>query len=134
MSTILIVEDDPNSALLLKKILEKYGKFRVIHEEDVNQILTICESKSVELVLMDISLNNSKWEGKKIDGVEITQLIKKNPDTQSIPIVLATIPMLGHGKNNLLKLSGANGFINKPILDHHSFVEFVESYLNNQPS
>ena len=127
MAHILLVEDDKLNIIIFTKLLERRGKFQVTHSEDPEIILKLCRSQEIDLVLMDISLNKSKYQGKFIDGVEITKLLKNDPVTKSIPVILTTAHAMAGDKEEFLTESGAEAYVTKPVTDHEGFIEHVRS-------
>ena len=79
MSHVLVVEDDAHNATVLRKILEKRGGLRVTVSEDPEGILALARSGEVRLVVMDVSLTNSRYQGKVVSGVELCRMIKGDP-------------------------------------------------------
>jgi len=125
----LVVEDDAHSAVLFRKLLEKRCGCEVTVTESVEQILGLCRQGAVDLVVMDVSLNNSRWEDRAVNGVEICQLIKRDPATAHIPIVLATAHAMRGDAESLLADSGADDYVAKPIVDHDDFVRHIQARL-----
>lgn len=120
---VLVVEDDPLNARLFRKVLEKRAACVVTVTEDPLEVLAIARSGSVDLVVMDVSLHNSKLEGKSVNGIELCRLLKQDPRTALVPVLLATAHAMRGDAESLLAESGADDYISKPILDHQAFVE-----------
>ena len=76
MKTVLIVEDDQVNARVFSKILTKRGGLAVKHTENVEEVLEIARTGEADLILMDVSLARSVYQGKAVDGIKITQLLK----------------------------------------------------------
>lgn len=129
MTTILIVEDDPINLKVFSKILSKRGGFDIIGTENVKEIIDVTTSGKVELILMDVSLSNSFYDDKPVDGIKITQLIKSAQISQNIPIILITAHAMQGDKEYFLELSGADGYITKPIVNQDEFVNEIKSFL-----
>lgn len=125
---ILVVEDDPQNALLFRKVLEKRGGFRVSVTEEPSDILRLA-AQDVDLVLMDISLRNSRWEGEAITGVELCRMLKTDPRTSRIPVILATAHAMRGDAGRLMAESGADDYVAKPITDHGEFLDRVIALL-----
>ncbi|AFZ47258.1 response regulator receiver protein [Cyanobacterium stanieri PCC 7202] len=132
MTTVLIVEDDPINLKVFSKILSKRGGLNVIGTENVDEVLKVANSGVTKVILMDVSLSNSYYDGEPVDGIRITQLLKANPVTHDIPVVLITAHAMEGDKENFLNLSGADGYITKPIVDQEEFVEEVKSFINGE--
>ncbi len=129
MTTILIVEDDPMNYRVFSKILTKRGGMDVRGTEDVQEVLTLAKNKQVDLILMDISLANSQYGGKSVNGIEITQMLKADPDTATLPVILVTAHAMEGDKENFLAKSGADGYISKPVVDHEAFVTQIKAMI-----
>ena len=129
MNYVLIVDDDPLNVIIFTKLLKKKGGFEVKNSEDVDEILDLCQQQIISLVVMDISLGGSFYRGKPVDGVEITQLLKMNPATRNIPVVLSTAYAMRGDKKRFLKESGADEYISKPITDHDGFVDTINNLI-----
>jgi two-component system, cell cycle response regulator DivK len=122
---VVVVEDDAHSALLFRKLLEKRCGCEVTVTESVEEVLELCRGGAADLVVLDVSLNNSRWEDRAVTGVEICQLIKRAPATAHIPVVLATAHAMRGDAELLLSQSGADDYVAKPIVDHAEFVKRI---------
>jgi len=129
MRRALVVEDDAHNATLFRKLLEKRCGCSVTVTESVQEILDECRAGGIRLVIMDVSLNNTRWEGKAINGVEICRLLKQDPATADIPVLLATAHAMRGDAETLLAESGADDYVAKPIVDHEEFVARVRARL-----
>jgi CheY-like chemotaxis protein len=125
----LVVEDDAHNAMLFRKLLEKRCGCTVTVTESVAEILDACRTGDVALVVMDVSLNNSRWQDRPISGVEICRMLKQDPATAGIPVVLATAHAMRGDAEALLAESGADDYVAKPILDHEQFVAGIRARL-----
>lgn len=125
MTTVLIVEDDPINYRVFSKILTKRGGLDVRGTEDVEEVLQIANSGEVDVILMDVSLANSAYEGQAVDGIKITQMLKSDPKTAELPIILVTAHAMQGDRENFLKQSGADGYISKPVVDHQQFIDQI---------
>ncbi len=136
MKTVLIVEDDLVNARVFSKILTKRGGLGVKHTEDVDEVIKIAQAKEADIILMDVSLSRSVYEGKSVDGIKITQMLKSDPQTAALPIILVTAHAMEGDRESFLKQSGADGYISKPVVDHQLFVEQIIALLpsDNNPN
>ncbi|HEY75851.1 MAG TPA: response regulator [Thermoflexia bacterium] len=117
---ILYVEDDPSSAMLVKRILEAEG-FGVVIAEDGITALEMAQQINPDLVLMDINISG-------LDGYEVTTRLRSIETLQSVPIVALTAATLKGDRERAL-IAGCNGYIPKPI-DVDRLPEQVRSYLS----
>jgi two-component system, cell cycle response regulator DivK len=127
--TILLVEDDPTNVRVFSKILSKRAGLNVRHTENAEEVLAIAQAQEVDLVLMDVSLSHSMYQGKSVDGIRLTQMLKENPETAKLPVVLVTAHAMDGDRENFLKKSGADDYISKPVIDHEAFVKQIQSLL-----
>ncbi len=130
MTTVLIVEDDPMNFRVFSKILTKRGGLEVCGTENVSEVLEIAQSGTIDVILMDVSLANSVYEGKPVDGIKITQMLKSNPQTASLPVILVTAHAMQGDRELFLKQSGADGYISKPVVDHQEFIDQIVAVVN----
>ena len=130
MTTVLIVEDDPINYRVFSKILTKRGGLDVKGTEDVEEVLKFAGSGEIDVILMDVSLANSVYEGQPVDGIKITQMLKANPETAALPVILVTAHAMQGDRENFLKQSGADGYISKPVVDHQQFIEQIVSLVS----
>lgn len=80
---ILVVEDELDTANLVKLILQENG-YQVVHAADGQEALDKIASMSIpSLVLLDIQLPH-------VDGVTILETIRATPDWQDVPVILLT--------------------------------------------
>ena len=130
MTTVLIVEDDPINLRVFSKILTKRGGLQVKGTEIVEEVLQLSQSGEIDAILMDVALANSIYEGKPVDGIKITQMLKSDPKTADLPIILVTAHAMEGDRENFLKQSGADGYISKPVVDHEAFIQQIVSLIN----
>ena len=129
MKTVLIVEDDMINARVFSKILSKRGGFSVKHTEDVDEVMTIARDRQADVILMDVSLAHSLLEGKPVDGIKLTQLLKAHPITADLPVILVTAHAMQGDRESFLEQSGADGYISKPVIDHQKFVDDIAALM-----
>ncbi|MCL1469605.1 response regulator [Argonema antarcticum] len=129
MRTVLIVEDDPINLRVFSKILTKRGGLEVKGTEDVEEVMKIAQSGKADIILMDVSLQHSVYQGKAVDGIKIAQMLKSDPQTANLPIILVTAHAMEGDRENFLKQSGADGYISKPVVDHQQFVDQIMALL-----
>jgi two-component system cell cycle response regulator DivK len=121
---IVIVEDDPMNALVMSKILTRIGGHQVTVLESVESVLALIHTTRVDVVVMDVSLSNTMYKGRSIDGIEFSRLLKADAP---MPILLATAHAMKGDAERLMRESGADAYIAKPITDPQGFVTKVEA-------
>lgn len=126
---ILLVEDDPINIKFIQTVLVKKGGYEVVVSEEVPEILRLAREGDLAAVVMDVSLSRSIHEGRNVDGLTITRLLKADPATRAIPVLLATAHAMSGDRENYLAASGAQGYIAKPIHDPAALVEAVRAVI-----
>lgn len=124
MRHVLVVEDDAHNATLFRKILEKRTGSQVTVTEDPEVVLEHIRSGNVTLVVLDVALRNSLWQGKPVGGVEICRLIRAE-SRKHVPVLLATAHAMRGDAEKLLGDSGADDYVSKPIVDHEQFAQLA---------
>ncbi len=109
--------------------MTKRGGLGVKHTEDVEEVIGIAQKGEADIILMDVSLAHSVYQGKSVDGIKITQMLKADPQTSNLPIILVTAHAMEGDRENFLKQSGADGYISKPVVDHQEFVDKIKALL-----
>jgi CheY-like chemotaxis protein len=97
--------------------------------EDVAEIMALAESGDLGVIIMDISLSRTLYEGKKVDGIFITKMLKANPATAHIPVILATAHAMSGDRERFLAETGAEHYLSKPIHDPDHFLAEVRKAL-----
>jgi two-component system cell cycle response regulator DivK len=130
MKTVLVVEEASDFPIprMLSKILTKRGGLAVKHTENVEEVMQIAANGEADLILMDLPWY-SVYQGKSVDTIKITQLLKADPQTASLPIILVAAHAMAGDKETLLEQSGADGYISRPVVDHQDFVNLIKSFL-----
>jgi CheY-like chemotaxis protein len=103
---ILIVDDNPQNLKLAKVILAAEG-YEVRTAVDAEDALTILESFTPSLILMDLQL-------PRMDGLELTRRLKADPARRDI-IIIALTAYAMKGDDRKAFAAGCDGYISKPI-------------------
>jgi len=129
---ILVVEDDPMNAKLFEMILGRKAGYEVSVTEDPEFVLEAARGGEVDLIVMDVSLSNSTWEGQPVDGLAITRLLKADPAAQAVPVLLATAHAMKGSKEKFLAESGADDYVSKPIVSSDELIARVKTLLESR--
>ena len=128
MRHVIVVEDDPHNAMLFRKLFEKRMGCRVSHTESPAELFALARA-GADLIVMDVSLGNSQWAGRPVSGVDLCRMLKGDPETSLVPVMLATAHAMRGDAESLLAESGADDYVSKPILDHARFAEQAEALM-----
>ena len=81
---------------------------------------------------MDINLPTASWEGEDIiSGADLSYLLKTQPKTAHIPIILLTAYAILQERQLLLENSKADDFFTKPISDYNELLEAIDKLTIN---
>lgn len=127
MNTVLVVEDNDMNWQIFERVLTKKGGFIAKHTEDVEEVMAIANSRQADVILMDVCLENSSYEGKAVNGLEITKMLKSDPKTAGVPVILVTAIATERDSEYFIKISGADGYIAKPVIDYQDFIAQIKS-------
>jgi len=103
---ILVVDDEPEAVELLDFNLKQAG-FSVIAATDGAQALTKARSALPSLIVLDLML-------PEIDGLEVCKMLRRDPATARIPIIMLTAKAAEIDRIIGLEL-GADDYITKPF-------------------
>ena len=118
---ILIVDDEPSIIVPVQFLMEQNG-YDVMVAFSGEEAMEIIADKKVDLILLDIML-------PVIDGFEVCQRVRENPQWNKIKIILLTA--LGSDANVEKGLAlGADAYITKPF-SNVDIVEQVKALLEN---
>jgi CheY-like chemotaxis protein len=126
---ILVVEDDKLNAKFFEFTLRRRCGHEVEVTEDVERILERVRSGQIDVVIMDVSLSNSRHEGQSVSGSEICRMLKADERTRHVPVLLATAYAMKGDREELLKESGADDYISKPIADPADLIQKIDALL-----
>lgn len=104
--TLLIIEDDYFQQELLKIWLEA-EKYEVLIAANGEQALSIIAEHKPDLILLDLVM-------PKLNGFQVAEQLKANPETQQIPVVVVTA-IDDHDKRIEVLEIGVDDFLNKPV-------------------
>lgn len=103
MYTLLIVDDEENIRLLIKKYAEFEG-YRVLESDDGSKCLDILKYEDVDLIIMDVMM-------PYIDGLTALKEIRKK---ETIPVIMLSAKHEEYDKIHGYDL-GADDYLEKPF-------------------
>lgn len=116
MKHVLVVDDVSTNLKCVDLILK--NKYKLTMAKSGGEALDCLNSVIPDLVLLDIYMQD-------MDGYEVMQRMKENPETADIPVILLTADAGEDSKKRGIAL-GAVDFITKPF-DPKVLVERIES-------
>ena len=124
---ILLVDDDYLLAKGTAKLIERLGGHQVAITDKPDEIFQQCQSRAVDIVLMDVNLPEAVWDGKEVSGADLSKIIKNNPDMADMPIILISAYAMVSERQKLMEISLADDFWPKPISDYEALLGAIES-------
>lgn len=106
MFHILVADDDKNTRLLLKAVLETEN-YSVVTAENGEEALAALDSHHIDLVVLDVMM-------PKMDGYEFTRLLRQS--NNDLPILMVSARQLPENKKKGF-LVGTDDYMVKPIDD-----------------
>src|SRR5512137_1443411 len=105
-SKILVVDDEPEAVELLEFNLRQAG-FDVVTAADGAEALKKARTALPGLILLDLML-------PEVDGLEVCKMLRRDPATTAIPIVMVTAKAAEIDRVLGLEL-GADDYVTKPF-------------------
>jgi two-component system cell cycle response regulator DivK len=103
---ILIVEDDPRNMKLVMMTLKPHG-YELLSATDGEKALEMALDNRPDLILMDLQL-------PKLNGLEVTRRIRKDPAMRKTPIIALTAFAMKGDEEKCFE-AGCNAYVAKPI-------------------
>ena len=104
MFQILVVDDDKNTRMLFKAVLEA-ANYSVLTAQDGVEALAIMDDHHVDLVVLDVMMPN-------MDGYAFTRTLRESND--NLPILMVSAKQLPEDKKQGF-LVGTDDYMTKPI-------------------
>lgn len=116
---ILVVEDNELNMKLFRDLLEAHG-IDTIPTSNGRNVVELARTHHPDLILMDIQL-------PEISGLEVTKILKADPDLKSIPVIAVTAFAM-KGDEQKIREGGCEDYISKPI-SVTKFMDVIHRYL-----
>ncbi len=100
--TILVVDDEANIRHFISHELSKHGH-KVIEADSGKQAINLARQHHPDLITLDVLMPD-------LDGFDVTAILKNDPQTQDIPILIVSVV---EDRKRALQL-GASDYITKP--------------------
>jgi len=103
---ILVVDDNQDSRELVVKVLKNKG-YVMVEAVDGEEAVEKAVAEKPDLILLDISI-------PKLNGYEVTRVLKSREESKDIPVVALTAHAMKGDRAKALEV-GCEGYITKPI-------------------
>lgn len=105
-TTILIVDDEDEIRLLVRKILTVEG-YSVLEARNGREMFQILENNRPELILLDVMLPET-------DGYELCRRVRQQAATRELPVILLTV-LATPANIRMGEEAGASAYLTKPF-------------------
>jgi len=105
--SVLVAEDEPDIALLVKHALERAGDARVKIASSGDAAVRAALEEAIDLVILDINL-------PVLNGFEVCRILRQRPATSRLPIIMLTARTGEVDRVRGLEL-GADDYVTKPF-------------------
>lgn len=106
MATVLVVEDSATQRAMMSELLREKGLTVTVAKDGV-EALEQMQGNNPDLVLLDIVM-------PRMNGYEFCRLIKSDPQTQKVPVVMCSAKGEEFDRYWGMK-QGADAYISKPF-------------------
>ena len=120
MTKILLIEDIPNNAELVRRALSASG-YEIIHAADAETGLQMALAEIPDLILLDLGLPD--YDGQTLAGWLRDESVLDNT------LIVALTAWPEETARQMVESYGCNGYISKPIIKINEFVSKINSFL-----
>jgi threonine synthase len=118
VTTILLVDDNGDDALLLRRLLEAKKSYRVFHADNGADGLEQARQRLPDLIISDLTMPT-------MDGFTLLEELRKDKRTQAIPVIVVSAKDITADERTRLKNGTIEALYQKGSLSPRMFVEQV---------
>ncbi|MBE0681278.1 MAG: pyridoxal-phosphate dependent enzyme [Anaerolineales bacterium] len=112
---IVIVEDTTEARRLIRRILQSQGNFTILEAVNGREGLELIQRERPDLIILDLMM-------PEMDGFAVIEALRANPETATIPVIVATAKELTPDEKNRLggqiqSLMQKGDFLNDEFLE-----------------
>lgn len=104
--TILVVEDEEDTAELLSEMLKVSG-FQVVSSAQSQKAIELIQAKPPNGIVLDIMLAD-------VSGLEVLRFVRQNPELSQIPVIVVSAKALPSDIKTGME-AGATAYLTKPV-------------------
>jgi len=112
---VAIADDSIDARRLIRRILQSQGDFTIFEAGNGKEALATIEKEKPDLIILDLMM-------PEMDGFEVIDILKRNPKTANIPVIVASAKELtpnekGRLEGQIQSLMQKGDFLNDEFLD-----------------
>ncbi|GAB4579027.1 MAG: threonine synthase [Anaerolineales bacterium] len=123
-TTVLIIDDNPNDALLIRRLLEARKNYRVFQAADGLEGLKIARQRLPDLIISDLTMPN-------MDGFHVLEELRADDRTRHIPVIVVSARDITTAERNLLNRH-VEAHYQKGALSVREFVDQVVGVIEHK--
>ncbi len=108
MIKVIVIDDDNNVLVFMRRILQKVFDFEVVEARDGLEALDVMEKENPQIAFLDITMPN-------MDGYQFLQLIRGQEKYKEFPVIVITAANDRAILSKFLKL-GIDDYLLKPMI------------------
>lgn len=87
ITTVVVVDDNPNDSRLIRRLLQRYKDYRVFEANDARDGLELIKQRRPDLVVTDLMMPG-------MDGFSLLDELKQDPRTRNTPVIIVSAKTL----------------------------------------
>lgn len=123
-TTVLLVDDNPDDARLIQRLLETRKSYRVFHAADGADGLAQARQKLPDLIVLDLTM-------PRLDGFSVLEALKGDRRTRDIPVIVVSAKDLS-GEDRQRLDGQIEALYQKGSLSARAFVDKVVNVLGDK--
>jgi two-component system cell cycle response regulator DivK len=121
LQTLVYIDADPDNRLMVQRVLELTGRYRVLAAADPAGGLELISSHHPALVLTDLDL-------PLMSGFDLLRRIRSQPESRGLPVVAMSAAIMKGERQRSLG-AGFDAFVEKPF-DIHALRALIAEQLD----
>ncbi len=123
---VLVIDDQADDILLIRRILEAQHGYRVIEAGGGQSGIDLVRQRKPDIIILDLMM-------PEVDGFAVLEALKREPETRSIPVIVITAKALTEEERQ--RLSGqVEVLLRKGLFTEHELLEDLGKALSRVES
>jgi CheY-like chemotaxis protein len=123
---ILVIDDQVDDILLIRRILEAQPRYRVIEADGGQNGVDLVRQRKPDMIILDLMM-------PEVDGFAVLEALKGEPDTRDIPVIVVTAQELTDEERQQL-MGQVEVLLHKGLFTEHELLEDLGRVLSRMES